>query len=71
MPKLDINLMPMKASKLPMASFDEKTHSWVIRTDYPDLNSLAGTMFIFKSDGSVDRVTTDAGGFIIEEIKVR
>ncbi len=65
--KFKINLIT-HPGKPPIAEYVDG--KWVVKTDYPSKDSLAGSCLVFSPDGSVDQITFDDQGYIIREANV-
>lgn len=72
--KLKTNLVQIQSSnsqRPPLAEFDPARKEWLVKTDYPLSNNLAGSYLIFCADGSVRQITMDVLGNIIREVEVK
>lgn len=67
-PKSWIKLISSNPQRPPIAEYVDG--KWIIKTDYPDPNSLAGSCTVLSADGSISQLTFDDEGYIIREVNV-
>ena len=71
MSKLKVDAFPLTSPKVPILEFNENSKSWLVKTSYPNENSVAGVYTVLGVDGSVSEMTLDEAGAIVKEIKVK
>lgn len=65
----ELQIMPANP-KRPLLISTDKGNVY-IKTDYPNIDSQAGTLLVISPDGKVNQLVLDSEGFIISEVKIR